>query len=536
MLALACSGGQSGAEGPIGPDPGGPGLPGQSECLEDLECRDKYEAQLEALSQPAPRTLEVTASRCEPLGVSFDFESVQGNACYCDTADGGQLTLGPVGVGCYLIGRDGSCIFGDADYAACDTLDTSTCDAVCEEAAARVEADSNRPIATELLLAECRASNCAAVVSVNGRCYINNEYGIGRERDCALGAEAILEASDAANTPPELTPEREDNLSYAPSTSATLNLGVMHDWYGSELVYQGFGASAQFFETIEGVGSQSVDVIDPLEGIDDCGVSRMGSFGAAPELVFLDVDRVVVRDGAAEHAFDEFAPGAGFYSYGLDLAAVGVTPRHDGGYGFAASGGGFGASIELGVVLPEDLSIPALEHQTRFERGALDLTWTGRGAAPLRLSLLIATSPGQFSSYRVECRLEDDGAFTLPSAVLEAVPEGEVLASFSRVNRQVQRSGGKSIQTVAAVSVNHRFALGPACDGAASMAACQASAQVLDAAYEACGVEPVPRATLCPDYISESCTACPEYFECVARTTACSDAGLSVGSFECTCP
>ncbi|HTV21011.1 MAG TPA: hypothetical protein VMG12_20135, partial [Polyangiaceae bacterium] len=485
----------------------------------------------------------ISGARCEAMSIGFEFESVQGNACECDTADGGQLTIGPVGVGCSLRGRDGQCIFGDDDYAACDRMDPNACTAICADAAARIEADSSRAIATELVLAECRESNCRSVVSLDGRCYANRDYAFGgweeRGQDCSLGAEAILTASDAAHAPPVLTPLPEDQSAYPPGSDALLLLEVTRDWYGTTLGYQGFGVTAQFFETVEGASSASVDVIDPLDGIDDCGVSRRGSSGTEPLLEFLDVERAVLRDGAAERELEEFAPpGTGFFSYGIDLESAGVAPRYGEGYGFSASGGGFGASIDLdGIVLPDALSVPTFETQSRFERGPIELTWTGRSSAPLALSLSVSTVPGQSpSSPQVTCRLADDGAFTVPGDVLEALPDGDVLVRLARTKRGVQRSGGKSIRTWASVNVNHRFALGAACDGTASMAACQASAELIDAAYEACGVEPVPRATLCPDYIGESCIACPEYFECVGRSTTCTDQGLYNDSFGCSCP
>lgn len=534
-LGFACSGGQSGAEDPVGPD--GPGLPGQAECFEDLDCREQVTRALEGLAPPAPRTVELSGSRCEPQSIILEFESVGGNACLCDKAEGGQLMIGPVGLGCYITGRNGQCIIGDGDYQSCDTSAPDSCAAICADAAARIEADTSRPVATELLLAECRESHCRSVVSLDGHCYANNDYSSGRESDCSLGTEGILQAADAANAPPELTPEPEDEVPYRPGTSATLNLVRSLDWYGRELTYEGFGAMAQFFQTIEGTSSQALDVIDPLEGIDDCGVSRLGSSGALPSLELLDVDTALLRDGDTERPLEEFDGGFGFYSYGVDLGAAGVTPRHGGTYGFAASGGGFGASIQLGgIVLPEALAIPELERQSRVEPGPLDLTWTGRGSAPLRVSMYIATTPTEFTSYTIDCRLTDDGAFSIPREVLEAVPEGLVVASFTRENRRVQRSGDKSVQTIAAVNVSHRFVLGPACDGTASMAACQSSASAMGAAYEACGLEPPPLATLCPDYISESCNTCPEYFECLAQTTSCDASGFTSASSGCGCP
>lgn len=538
LLALACSGGQSGAEGPsvVPGEPAEPGR-GQAECQVDDECREKLEMELEALAQPAPRAVEISASRCEWIGIGLLFESVEGSHCICDRADGGQTYVGPVGIGCYITGRDGQCLFGDGDYTPCDTNDANACSAICEDAAARIEADSNRPIVTELLLAECRDSSCSSAVSLNGHCYGNRDYQSAREVDCSLGAEGILQASDAANAPPMLTPDPEGGSFYRAGTSGTVFLGVSRDWYGTALATQGFYATAQFFEEIEGVGSQAVEVLDPLEGIDDCGVRRIGSVGTSPSVEYLSVERAVLRDGAAEYAFEEFASVGDFYSYNLDLTAAGAPPRHGESYGFAASGGSFGASIELGgIVLPEALAFPELEGQSRFERSALDFTWTGRGSAPLSLSLAIAPNPTASSVYTITCRVEDDGAFSVPREVLDAAPDGTVVASFARVEKELHSSGGKSVQSIAAVSVSHRFALGPACDGSASMAACQLAAGQIRAAYEACGAEPPPVAMLCPDYMSESCNVCPAYFECLARATTCEDAGLTTVDSRCSCP
>jgi hypothetical protein len=411
---------------------------------------------------------------------------------------------------------------------------------VCGEAAGRIEADAARPIATELLLAECRESQCQSVASLDGRCYANRGWGLGRAFDCSLGVEAILQESAAALTSPPLVPVREDETSYRSGTSATLWLEASEDWYGTERAYASFGAAAQFFEVGAGTGAEQLDVIDPLQGIDDCGVFRQGSTGASPSLAFESVERAVLRDAGTEHVLEEFASGTSafpFYSYGVDLLGAGAAPRHGQPYGFAASGGTSGAALDIdGVVLPEALSFPELQQLRRIEKGALDVRWEGRGAAPMRVSFSFSQSlDGPFSSLRIECRLRDDGAFLVPAEILDAAPDGFVLASFRRENRSVVSSGGQLIQAIAAASASHRFALGPACDGAASMAACQASADVIAASYTACGVEPPPRATLCPDYLSEACVTCPEYFECVAQGTRCAEAGLSTGS-GCSCP
>src|SRR5207237_401047 len=85
-------------------------------------------------------------------------------------------------------------------------------------------------------------------------------------------------------------------------------------------------------------------------------------------------------------------------------------------------------------------------------------------------------------AYLIECRAADAaGAFTLPAAVLEAVPDGFVTATFRRTS-----TTGGPVRAVAEAVTNHHFVLGPTCDGSALMAACQRSANSIRARYQEC--------------------------------------------------
>jgi hypothetical protein len=132
--------------------------------------------------------------------------------------------------------------------------------------------------------------------------------------------------------------------------------------------------------------------------------------------------------------------------------------------------------------------------------------------------------------------MADDGAFTIPDAVMAAAPDGFVTATLRRTQRQLQRSGGKAIQSIAEVIANHRFVIGPSCDGTKQMTACQRSASTIRARYQECSeAAPPPLEQLCPDYLATSCGACPEYFDCLATTTTCESGGLTMRA-GCGCP
>ncbi len=536
-----CSGGQSGAEltsGPGGEDPGG-GNPGAVECVEDAECAEALQSDLDRLSQPAPLDVAFSGSRCEPYNVILEAGTVSGNACECLLPDGGSRNVGPVGVGCYATGRGGDCLFGDEDFAGCAINDASSCQSVCAELETRMEADAARSFAVELVHAACTEDgSCQSVVSIDGRCYANRDYSPGRSYDCSLGAAAILEAHAADVLPPERDVIPEQYTSYVAGTSGMLELGVYREWYGTAPQPLAFGAYAQFFEPIEGEGGQYGEVLDPLEGVDDCGMVRLGSLGFAPDIRMQSVAAASLLDGDSAHALEEFRSSApGYYSYSVDLLGAGAEPRFGGSYGFRASGGSFGASIELAdIVLPEELSFPELEAASRLPRGDIALTWTGRGQAPLRLGLQILSRPDDYSNaYQLECLVADDGAFTLGAELLAAAPDGFALLEAIRERREIRESAGRSLQTIAHTRVYHRFWLGASCDGAALMAACRASAELIDAEYTKCGLEPQPVAARCPDYLLESCGGCVEYFECLGTTTACEEQGL-VTSAGCACP
>jgi hypothetical protein len=535
LLVSSCSGGQSGAEDENSGS--------ESECTEQL-CAQAVLSDVLLLSEPRPRDVEYVAASCSfsTAITGTALGTVSGSACNCQQAELGAVrAVGPVGLGCYVLGRGGDCLWGDGEFQGCDVNAPSACEDVCAELELRQEADAARSFQAELVYSACgqgEQDDCQSVVSIDGRCYANRDYDAAHGYDCALGASAILEQHAADTALPQQTLIPDGTSSYLPGTNGMLQLTTATEYWGTSAGPTGFGVYAQFFD-VEGESGQFGEVLDPLDGVDDCGVIRSSFTGVGPRLRLLSVAQATFHDQGQQYSLEEFRSSSdSYYSYLFDLSAAGVVPRPGGRYGFSASGGSFAANIELvDIELPEALSFPDLASTTHLDRGAIGLTWTGRGAAPLRLSLQIEPKLGDFSDpYTVECLMADDGAFNIPASVLESAPDGVATALFRREQREVVRSGGKSIQTISGHWVTHRFWLGPVCDGSAVMAACQRSAAEIRARYAECSDVPPPSlGSLCPDYLTQSCNGCREYFECRGDATRCESGGLTSVS-GCACP
>ena len=135
---------------------------------------------------------------------------------------------------------------------------------------------------------ECSGSYCRGVLEVDGRCVAAPAIGSGRSYDCGLGAEAILRAEDdqlAAErramqpaTPQGGAWQRPDH--YENGSLGYIELGVNSERWGGFARPPTFFAGASFFR-LEGRDDDAVlgEILDPLQGIDDCGVLRLSAPG-----------------------------------------------------------------------------------------------------------------------------------------------------------------------------------------------------------------------------------------------------------------
>jgi hypothetical protein len=461
-----------------------------------------------------------------------------GCVCHIIGSDSSGLQVGPAGLDCYALGRAGECLLAGNEFEGCDVSDATSCDAVCADLEQRYDEDAARAYDASILYASCEEQQCKTVLQIGERCVADSSYLFGRSYDCAMGGEAIWAAEQEARTFPESDELPEDRSLQVVGTNGHVSLTVERSYSGTGALPPDFYAGAQFVDVSETI-TQKGEVIDPLEGVDDCGVSKPGGGAVMGKNSYHDVADVQLLDGDVSYPLVENGPGTGgLHSYFLYLTPESVEPRYGERYGVHVSGGSFGAAFDSadGLQLPQELSITELMATSHVEQQDLALTWTGQGAQPLYLHVVVGNLEGSFfDRTELNCLMKDDGAFTIPAAVLQAMPTGIAYATFERSERHIVKSGARSLVLAGTVAARHLFALGSVCDGSAALDACLANAEQIRAAYTDCDEIPPSLAELCPDFLATSCDVCPEYFECLAEVTSCTAEGFST-ELGCSCP
>lgn len=500
-------------------------------CATDGDCvspaLDEF-VRAQAGPQPAPEAF--ASSQCVGLGVSPPLPGpvVEGPACHCVDEYGSQTVIGPAGLGCFLTGRTGECLLSD-EFTGCDVTDPSDCDAICADVHQRLVVDAARSIDVELLGAVCAESECFHPLRTNDRCSLG-----GRELDCGLTPEAMVDAFlHPADPPvPDAVPFSYGGPFEVEGVSGTVRLYHRRRFTGTTPVEDTFSAWTRFYSRPTELETLAGEIIDPLEGVDDCGVFR-------PYGYFLDTaptgplpDDAPPLLGAREPSLLDGDARYGLSSAGVDLGAAGARPRFGGSYAFEAGAGSAGMLRIEGPVLPDALGITTLEQQSRVPRAALRLVWTGQGGSePLTIRLGISSRlSSSTEQYLIVCRATDDGEFTIPDAVMSRVPAGFVMGDFFRDDRRLLSSGGFTLLALGSEWVTHHFALGDECQRPEVVAACASFAE----AFFACGEQAAP-ADVCPDYLAQSCEACPEYYECRRQTVSCSGRD-PLDASACYCP
>ncbi len=549
QLLAACSpqdGGQSGAEAlddpeePFVPEPSHPSPGGQdpNECEEgdDQVCIDEAERQLKPFGDTA-RAPSIVDRDCDYGGVILETTSVSGTFCNCEQDDGRVTMLGPVGLGCFVYGRAGDCLLSDDDFSGCEPDDASSCEASCQLLEERLASDADKTFDTEVIEAVCNGGSCTNVVRIGEQCYVDGSNSQGRAYDCDAGAEAIREQHAQDTAPPELIELPPEDANYLPDTNGTLSLGVYTYYKGTYREPPYFSARADFV-TVEGSDGIVGEVLDPLEGIDDCGVTQRGNSGTAASVEWHEAAAVKLLDGDVEYDFEPI--DVGFRFYALGLSDMGVKPRFGESYGFFATGATLSGAFETDRVhLPKKLEFEQLPDLTHLPQDDVTLRWSGNNDAPLQLRIgVVDTLADSFSPYEINCLLADDGEFVLPKEVLAAAPTGFVTLYARRRQREVVEDGDNAFLLEGEVSVEHRLAFGEPCDTPEVLDACLAQVEAERALREECGgydpsLEP-PIEVQCPDYLAHACNGCVEFFECKIDKTRCEDGGI-VSYSGCSC-
>jgi hypothetical protein len=328
----------------------------------------------------------------------------------------------------------------------------------------------------------------------------------------------------------------DPNPPFAPGTDGFLLLAARTLFYGRARVADDFGSSFYLFE-----GSVEDElygtILDPLEGIDDCGVafpSGEGASGGRP--IFLRAESATLIDGDQGLAYESEITGLSMF---LDLSAQGVEPRFGETYAFRALGGDLAQPLAIDdLMLPEVLSIETFEALRTLEPRSYDLVWSGSGEEPLFVHIDVRQGEmyAASESHWIDCLLEDDGAFTLPASLFDSMPRDST--AYVRAEREqafVSEIGGRATLVVGRVTAEHQLAFGEPCDGTDTVTACLEHAAALQALQESCGEELMPVELICPDYLAESCANCPAYFECLTENMSCEDGVVIRRTDGCSC-
>lgn len=458
--------------------------------------------------------------------------------CHIIGGESSGLQVGPVGLDCYALGRAGDCLLAGSEFEGCDVSDDTSCDAVCADLEQRYDDDAARAYEASILYAACEEEQCKTVLQIGERCVADGSYLFGRSYDCSLGGEAIWATEQDARKFPEQDELPEERTLWVEGTNGHVSLTVEHGYSGTGALPPDFYVSAQFAD-VGATSTSEGEIIEPLEDVDDCGVFKTAGGRVMGKNSFHDATDVQLLDGEVSRPLVEVGNGIGnVHSYFLYLNPESVEPRYGERYGVHVSGGSFGAAFDSadGLQLPQELSITELMATSHVEQQDLALTWSGQGAQPLYLKMVVSSDlEGSFYTTELRCLMKDDGAFTIPAAALQAMPTGFAYATFERSEHRIVQSGARSLVLAGTVAARHLFALGPVCDGTATLDTCLANAEQIRAAYTDCDQTQPSIAELCPDFLATSCDLCPEYFECLAKVTSCTADGFS-SELGCSCP
>ncbi|MBN1654343.1 MAG: hypothetical protein JXA30_11290 [Deltaproteobacteria bacterium] len=526
---------------PVNPaTPVQPAESGPAECTVDLDCEEADRVLLSELSQPAAPPGSILGSHCGYVGIvdRGDGLGVAGPTCECEIEGLGTRILGPVGVGCYETGRGGDCLFDDADFEGCDQDDANSCQASCALLHERLTADAERMFAGEIVTATCDNGSCRRIVRIEDQCFPSGSYRYGQGYDCALGVDGVFAAHEAASRSPEETLDFFDTSRYPLGTDGMVKLEFVRSPEKVDGAW--FGASAQFYATVNEPIGYYGEIVDPLDGLDDCSITRRSSLQTTSFPIFLRVDSLVLIDGDREFPLREgtsASPWDGYVAYSANLTELKVTPRFGGAYGLRGEGGSFGTRFEIEEIRFPEALLSSLDDAIRFDPQALTLRWQGSSTEPLSVlfSLRDQLSHGDIV-VEIECELEDDGEHTFDPAVFEPIEANFASVYLTRRARQQYSVGDKTLAVRAQVSSEYDVAWGPSCDGSDAVSACQAAADRILAIYAECGRDYVPtREELCPPLLQEACGTCTEYFECLAEQYACGPGGLVQNYGSCSC-
>jgi hypothetical protein len=194
----------------------------------------------------------------------------------------------------------------------------------------------------------------------------------------------------------------------------------------------GLSVDVQLYEVVEPfAGWQKAQVVDPLEGLDDCEVIEHGPTGTQPmmgEVVWQDAPTVTLDAGDWSQALTDYNPDAISRTYSAWLADG--LPPEEATFDLWVEGGGAAPALDLDALgtMPPNVvvSTPSLAWGAELPRADVPFAWSGTSEDVLYISLWVRSefNVEAFPMYEVNCEVVDDGSWVLPGSILETMPEG----------------------------------------------------------------------------------------------------------------
>lgn len=191
-----------------------------------------------------------------------------------------------------------------------------------------------------------------------------------------------------------------------------------------------YSIDAQFFEVLSASTTwEEGTIIDPLEGLDDCGIwaTTGNGYATVGQVDWFTVDSAIATvDGASVPL--EYRNGGDVENYNGHPLRDGLLPAYGSSFALVAVGGAYGDLDARGVAtLPEELvlSSPSLASGETIAATTLaTLAWTGTSAEVLTVLGYLSGEGTGGQGWILECEVVDDGAFDVPVEVIELLAPG----------------------------------------------------------------------------------------------------------------
>ncbi len=234
--------------------------------------------------------------------------------------------------------------------------------------------------------------------------------------------------------------------------------------------------SISFYESPDGMGGTLTgatlsgsfyDVISEASGgvsygmpaaVDDCALTLYDyddlTGGQAAVYDYLDAG-VLTVSGPGGPFTPPFADlGNGYWAYQMSLQP-GSQLQFGATYGVAASGDEFPAfdapgSLEMPAAI--QLLSPSQTGPAFSLGGPLDVAWSG--GDPGTVMIYVSVASPQLDYGYIACEASNDGAFTVPAALIQQLPDGSATLSLMQSNWTQVAAGGRWVTVAGMITLN----------------------------------------------------------------------------------